>query len=334
MSISGCSNYKTKDKEATAESNVNQNPFEVDGKETDIMGSMEHAFVNPEVNEHDEMLPLRYDGGELKIEYSVKASGNAKNVGFLVFVDGIPQPYKFNTSQASYEYMHILNLEEDDKNMPFTFVFTPVTGKKGDSLDLSITSVYNPSFIPDMKETSSYGGYHTTLESSRSLVFKKNAEAFDHTTISRNGYIRNINITSEPVTQQMLDTYSDMEKLNLEALDKRVFSQLYFDGKVKHDNIKINDKGTVHVSFKIFGHPGVKYQNTFFMNHEVLANDDGTSFETTLTKGDVAVIDLDINLEKLDDFSTFYVVSVPLNATDFPEDVVVLEKTPSILLYK
>lgn len=46
------------------------------------------------------------------------------------------------------------------------------------------------------------------------------------------------------------------------------------------------------------------------------------------------MIDADIDLGKLEELNTFYVVSVPVNAADFPDDVVVLEKTASILLYK
>ncbi|MNL89089.1 hypothetical protein D3C87_2192040 [compost metagenome] len=46
------------------------------------------------------------------------------------------------------------------------------------------------------------------------------------------------------------------------------------------------------------------------------------------------VINADIKAEDLGDFNTFYVISIPVNADDFPNDVVVLEKTPSLLLYK
>ncbi|ONK24255.1 beta-glucanase/beta-glucan synthetase [Bacillus sp. VT-16-64] len=334
----GCSNQNLdKNNEGTIHHETD-NPFEVNDEETGVMGSMVHGFDNPEVDENEEMLPIPYHGGELKIDYSVAASGKAKNVGFLVFVDGIPQPYKFNTTEAPYEYMHILDLEEDDKETPFTFVFTPITGKQGDTLDVNITSVYNPAFMPDMKETSSYGGYHSTLQSLGSLVFEKDADVLEASSIPKKDYLRNVRLSTEPVTKELLEKHEKHRamKIDLETLEKLVINEVNFDGDraMNVDNLKVNDNGSLHVTFKLFGHPGIHYQNTFYINHQALATVDGdTSFETTLAKGEVSVIDVEIDLERLEDFNTFYVVSVPTNTADFPDNAFLL-KSESVLLYK
>lgn len=330
----GCSNKNPDASESEASNQTTHNPFEAGEQGTAVLGSIGHGFANPPLDENGKILPLPYNGGEFKIDYSVRASGKAKNVGFLVFIDGKPQPYKFNTTEAPYEYMHIFELEEDNQDTPFTFVFTPVTGKQGDILPITIASVFNPAFIPDMKETTSYGGYQTTLESGRSLVFNQDADALDVSSIPQREVLSHVRLSTEPVTQELLEKHSVMEQVDMEALDKKVYSDLYIDGAVRQDNFPVKKSGTLHVTFKLFGHPGMRYRNTFYINHEALTGKDGTSFETTLAKGDVAVIDADIALEKLKDFNTFYVVSVPLNADDFPDDVVVLMKTPSLLLYK
>ncbi|MBE3594601.1 MAG: beta-glucanase/beta-glucan synthetase [Candidatus Carbobacillus altaicus] len=330
----GCSPNNPNNGETNAPSEPTHNPFEANEQDTLILGSIAHGFANPQLDEKGRILPLQYNGGELKINYIVRASGKAKNVGFLVFVDGIPQPYKFNTTEAPYEYMHIFDLEGDDQDTPFTFVFTPITGKKGDTLHLSIASVYNPAFIPDMKETDSYGGYQTTLESGRSLIFTQDADALDSSSIPWQEVLSNVRLSTKPVTKELLERHSGFETVDMEALDKKVYSELHVDGAVRQDNYQVKKSGTLHVTFNLFGHPGMRYRNTFYLNHKALTSKDGTSFETTLSKGNVAVIDADIELENLEDFNTFYVVSVPLNADDFPDDVVVLEKTPSLLLYK
>ncbi|WP_230190747.1 MULTISPECIES: beta-glucanase/beta-glucan synthetase [unclassified Paenibacillus] len=277
---------------------------------------------------------MQYHGGELKIDYKVHASGNAKNVGFLVFVDGKPQPYKFNTSDAPYEYMHVFDLQGEDQDTLFTFVFTPVTGKKGDTLPVSIASVYNPEFMPDMKETASYGGFHTTLGMEGLLHFNEDADALDASSIPRQEALRDVRLSSEPVTQDLLEKRSGFGTVDLESLDTNVYSELQLDGAERQDHYQVGKKGALHVTFKLFGHPGVRYRNTFYINHQAISAKDGTFFETMLTKGDVAVFNAEIELEKLEDFNTFYVVSVPVNADDFPDDVVVLEKTASILLYR
>lgn len=336
MLAAGCSTKNAGEDGSSDISNTDSNPFELDDKDTVVLGHIGHGLANPELDETGARLPLRYSGGELKLDYTVNAAGKAKNVGFLVFVDGIPQPYKINTADSPYEYMHIFELEGDDVQTPFSFIFTPVTGKQGETLSVSIASVYNPAFIPDMKETSSYGSYHDTLESMFSLIFDKDAEALDVSSIPHNEYLSDVRLSAELITKEMMETQGGFVTIDLETLEKNVFSRLYFDGAVlsKIDNLQVKDSGTLHVTFQIFGHPGVRYRNTFYINHKPLIGKEGSTFETVLAKGEAAVIDADIDLGKLEELNTFYVVSVPVNAADFPDDVVVLEKTASILLYK
>lgn len=105
------------------------------------------------------------------------------------------------------------------------------------------------------------------------------------------------------------------------------------DGE-KLENMKVDSSGKLQIDFVIFGHPKVRYQNTIYINHEAVASKQGSSVETLLTNEDVNIVSISLDLDKLNDFNTFYVISVPINANDFPNDVVALEKTPSILLYK
>ncbi|MBD3919001.1 beta-glucanase/beta-glucan synthetase [Paenibacillus sp. PR3] len=328
----GCSVKTIEEAENSEDSN--QNPFGKNESESVVLGSISHGFINPQLDKSGRALPLEYNGGELKIDYSVRASGKAKNVGFFIFVGGEPQPYKLNESDSHYQYMHLLELKGDDQDTPFTFEFTPVTGQQGDNLHVSIASIYNPGFMPDMKKTSSYGGYQTTLEVGRSLIYNQNAESVDFFPNTRKEILNHVQLSTEPVTQDLFDKHSIMEKVDMAALDKNVYSDLYIDGEIRQDNLKVQKSGNLHVTFNLFGHSGMRYRNTFYLNHQALASKDGVSFETELTKGNIAVIDADIELENLEDFSTFYVVSVPINANDFPDDVVVLMKTPSLLLYR
>ncbi len=328
----GCSLNKTEDPQDTAA--ASQNPFEKNKPQTTVLGTIGHGFIHLQMDGNGKVLPLEYKGGELKIPYSVRASGTAKNVGFFLFVDGKAQPYKLDENGSSYQYMHLLQLKEDDQDTPFTFVFTPVTGKQGDTLQLRVASLYNPGFIPDMKTTSSYGGFQTTLEAGRPLVFKQAAEAVDFAPYALQGGLSHVQLSTAPVTQELLDKHSIAETVDIDKMDKNVYSDLYTDGAIRQDHFQIGKNGKLHVTFHLFGHPGMKYRNTFYVNHRALASEEGVSFETELTKGNASVIEADIELEKLEDFNTFYVVSVPLNADDFPDDVVVLMKTPSLLLYK
>jgi hypothetical protein len=332
----GCSNQKSDVNESNHSNEQKNNPFEENNSQSNVT-SIGHEFSNPQLDKNGERLPISYSGGEIKIDYDVNASGNVKNVGFLIFIDGIPQPYKFNTTEEPYEYMHIFELSEDDKDVPFTFVFTPVTGKQGDTLQVSITSVYNPAFMPDMKETVSYAGYHTTLDCYSSMFFNQDADALDTSDIPQYEYLNQVSLTSEPITPTFLELFDNlMGAVDMEELNTRVLTKVFIDDVDMNliSNILVKKSGTLHVTYKILGHPGVRFKNTFYINHKALTSKDEISVETVLTKGNVSVIDVDIKLDKLENFNTFYVISVPCNAADFPDDVVIIEKTASILLYK
>ncbi len=329
-----CSLNKNKDNGESTDMDTYENPFEL-SPNTEILGGISHGFTNVETDEEGKRAYLRYEGGEKIFNYEVTASGTGKDVGFLFFVDGIPQPYRFNSSEAPYEYMHPIKVDEDDKPTPYTFVFAPVIGKQGETLNVHAVSIYNPGFIPDMKKTTSYGGYHTTSELMRPMIYDD--DTITVSDIPQYEYLNNVNITNEPVTQTFLDTLdTGFGKIDMEALNKEVYSQLLIDGADTKltSNIQINQTGKIRVTFKIVGHPGVVYKNTLYFNHKPLSAENSITFETALTRGNIFVIEADIDLEELDDLNTFYVVSVPSNAADFPKDVVTVMKTHSILLYK
>jgi len=46
----------------------------------------------------------------------------------------------------------------------FPYLFEPATGSVGDTLTLTVVSITNPDFQPDMESTSGYVWYHKCLE--------------------------------------------------------------------------------------------------------------------------------------------------------------------------
>ena len=179
--LAGCSGNESPSESSTTESISSQNPFQQNEENPINMGAISHGSRNINLDENERLLPLVYQGEEVYFEYYVNAIGNAKNVGFLMFIDGIPQPYRIDSIDAPNEYMHIFNLESDNIDLPFTFIFSPVIGNQGDDLSVSIISIYNPSFRPDMDKTTSYGGYHEILPAAYTLHFETDAEPLDVT---------------------------------------------------------------------------------------------------------------------------------------------------------
>lgn len=312
------------------------NPFHNPQGEEFMPSSVSHEPTSANLDENGNRMPFQYGGGEFQLDYTVRASGKAKNIGFLVYVDGVPQPYKINETDAPYEYMHIFDLPEDDIGVPFSFIFTPVTGKNGDILTLNIVSVYNPSFKPDMKDTMSYGMYHNILPMEFLLEYETSTEQIDTDKIRNKNFLQNVSVHTAPITSEMLATFGGGMRgaLTLEDLSNDVFTQVRYNSKEAMDNLRTNNAESLHITYSLCGVPGVHYKTTFYINHEPISSADANNFTTTLSKCDISVMEADIDLSMLDDLSTFYAVSVPVNASDFPNEVIIIQKSMSILLYK
>lgn len=339
LSVTGCTPNKNESNNIPNSNTAsNENPFKAsDEMSGDVYSGIGHSPTKINQDKNGNKMPFVYKGGEINIPYQVSASGKARNVGFLVFVDGIAQPYKTDTAH-SYQTMHVMNLEVDNKEYPFSIIFEPVTGKKGDTLSLMIVSVYAPDFMPDMKNTSSYGLYHETLAGDYEITFETDAHTPESAALPKYKQLQNVKLSTEPVTQDYLNSlsvYSGMEAITLETLNKQVFAQQFFDGQGGIlSNLKVNADGTLHVTFKIVGYPGARYRNTFYINHQAMSDGKNTSFETVLTKGNVSVVEADINLSELKDLNTFYVVSTLCNVQELWEYGKFLNKTSSVLLYR
>lgn len=312
-----------------------QNPFK-DKNDTVVLGSLGHRVPYPTLDKNGNPLPLEYNGGEFSFEYEVTAEGDAKNIGFMIFLDGIPQPFKIDDTDEQYRYIHNLKIDKDNEPIVYNFIFTPITGEKGDTLNLTVTSIYFPQFIPDMKETSSYGLYHSTLPVEIPIKFNSNTDKLDNTMYSTEQYLSNTQISTYPINNEFIknELSSSLNEITMEDLNSEILTKVYYNDKKEMSNLLINKEGNLHITFKICGVPGAKYKNIFYINHNPISDDKLVCFDTTIKKGEVSVIDAEINVKELDDFSTFYIISVPINSKDYYNENVCLEKTPSILLYK
>lgn len=149
---------------------------EINKQET--IGTVSHG-VN--WSEQEKEYSIVYNGGKLDIPYEMNGSGICTSVGFLIYIDGIPQPYILKDVDEEYKYMHIIEGEENT-DTEFVISFIPVTGKVGDKVSLSINSIANPSFVPDMVNTFDYGMSHQSLEAMYDITFNQDTEIMPEVT--------------------------------------------------------------------------------------------------------------------------------------------------------
>jgi hypothetical protein len=338
-SLVGCTNKSPEELESNITTNKdNYDPFTAgtsseDNKSAETIGSISHGIKVRENNTKEK--DIVYQGGELIIDYFITADGIARKSGFFVFVDGIPQPYKvlMDNKESDYGYLHELQLE-DGIEKSFTFKFTPVAGQKGDTLDLSIVSITNPSFSPDMIETTSYGYSHQILASNYSIYFDKDVP-LDIIDLKRNICLKNVSLTNVSLTKADKEKFDNGWGSGNLDFDKKVYSKLYINNKDMglSSSYNTNDNDTVHIQYEITGHPGIKYKIILYYNHEPISEKDFYYYETELKKGYSSVFETDLDLSKIDKNGTIYILTVPINSNEFPEDLITVLKSRSIFFF-
>ena len=327
LSLTACRNYAIPDSTPPSQYAA-ANPFE---DEAGFLAALTHGSASPDFSESGEHLPFSYDGGEFQLAYQYSVTGKLDAVGFLLFLDGKPQPYKVNDTTAEYEYCHSFPAGEDQS---FSFLFEPVTGSTGDTLALTVVSITNPDFQPDMESTSSYGWYHKCLEYRTQLQFNKSASPDIPFQAKATDAFSNVTIQEEKITSAYIEKtlrQNGWDSVTMDDLNQRVYYTADFNGSIVFDNLCLSDSDEVAFRYTICGIPGVEYDLSFFIDHQPVCLDNGLSYHVALSKGNRWVFEIAFDASKMDSFQTFYVMAVPKNSSN---DVLPVLKSNSILLYK
>lgn len=328
FTVTACGNYNIADENAPPQS-AEEDPFAVE-EEDGALEFLSHGEANPVRADDQSVLPYEYNGGEFVLDYQFLSEGKLDNIGFLLFLDGKPQAYKVNDTEAEYEYLHCFQTTEQHEER-FSFVFTPSTGKKGDTLNMTVISITNPKFRPDMKETSSYGWYHKHLERALKLHFNEDTPSSGATYGACEDIFHKVRVTEEKITSSFMEqelVRNGWDGVTMDTLDNGIYSTISYDGELVYDNVNLTDKDTLTVRYTLCGTAGARYGITFFLDHKPISFDGAVSYDVTLRKGTVWVLEAVIDTAKFEGFHTFYAAAVAA------DDDYVTQKTDSILLYK
>ncbi len=311
---------------------IEENDIFGDG-EGQSLGFIQHSAVKPQTDDNGGKLLYLYDGEEMSIDYSFQVDGKGESIGFLMFVNGEAQAYRVDSSQ-DLEYCHLF--ETDGKaEREFTFHFFPVNGKKGENINLEVVSIFNPSFVPDMADTTSYGWYHRIV--SNCYIIQMEQDAPSRQDIQQDNVIKNIKCKTKKVTKEYLETNlaaMGWSSLTTESLNGQTYYEILYNGKITYDNIKLEKGDKLHISYSLCGSPGVEYVSTLFIGHVPVKIGDLLMMQTKLSKGDVSTWEIELDTGSLPELSTFYIISVPRNAADYPDVNAMVIKTDSICLFK
>ena len=338
LSLSACTNVSETVDDILAESGSEDTTMSPEseydfGEDSGAPGFLHYRPA--EADDKDGELTYEYEGGEFSLPYRLTATGYAKNVGVRLFMDGEPIPFKINEESAEYEYFHVFDLEKDDEDFDFTFLFTPHRGKAGDTLSLAAGFVYRPDFQPDMVESSGYGMFHNMPCHTDRFHFNVDAPAEAAELAEAIPAITAASQEDRVLTSDLLSIdWVHGGAIDPDELGERVRQNLMLNGEEAVSNFKAGDE-PVHATLYLCGIPGVVYKTSFYLDHQPICDAQGnTAFLSTLQKGTVCTMDIEIPAEQIGAGRTFYAISMPCNAEDFPNLPVIHERAGSIFIYQ
>jgi hypothetical protein len=305
---------------------------------TEVLGYIEHGPINPNISKDGELLSYEYNGGEFDLEYYMRTSGSASDIGFMVFINGEPLKFRLDNTKE-YKYFNYMKVSKETEQYRFSLFFVPPDGNQNSVHNLDIVSIYNPLFIPDMKEIMSFTINHSALASSYKLHYKTGIRGNSKVQNLDNMYnsvdISNIKLTTEEITHgtNVEDFGLADENNSKDIISNTSRHAIYYNNQIIYNYLDIKED-ILHITYKIVGFEGAKYDTTFFINHKPIEYDSVISIESTLEDGLVSVIDAYIDVSQLELPSLFYLISIPVNADEYPEAGIGIYKSPTILLDK
>lgn len=314
-----------------------QNAQDDSDQETMILGTIQHQPQGINVNTvTEDDLTYDYVEGEYSLPYQATVTGNMVDVGFLIFIDGVATPYKIDSKDAEYEFCHSFHFDQEGVPCKFTFLFTPSFQNDDVVHSVSIVAITNPDFKPDMVKTSAYGANTSYTYFDLYLrETKDRAVESSNNAPNPNANIKSINQEDALLTEDLMSrNWIFGGPFDPEMLQTNVRQVVTFDDKEVFDNFKVDGTNSVKIKIYTCGVPGAQYKTTFFLDNYPICTTDGQStFNITLQKEMVNIIEVDLDAEMINDGSTFYAFSVPVNKNDFTNCSIGLYKTLPVLLY-
>lgn len=307
------------------------NPFDAnngrdDGGSRTVIAQFGSGPVDARLNNGP--VVCNYNGGELEIDYFIENEGVATlEYGLLLFLEGIPQPFKIDYPNEDGDFFHVFKLDENEYK-EFKIIFTPIMGKVGETLEINFAGIYNPSFIPDSEKI--YGMNHKmSTHNPVEMTFHENTVYMGQDKLSKDEILKNVSYSEEEISTDMRKEYENNKNKDENRLDKSIFVELFEEGNYAlYNNNKIVSGGreTVPLIFRGFGKEGVTYRTTFYLNHQPIGIQGHDYLEWNTVKGSIAEYKMYLDVSQIKGKNTLYSISVPIGSDDF------IEKTESMLL--
>ena len=260
-----------------------------------------------------------YTGGELHAYFIFEGTDDYSvcGVGPLLYLDGIPQPYKTD-EEPWYSYLHVFYPLYHSKvaetgyatSQVFDLYFTPVTGQTGDALEFYCTPVSNPYMDPREGEFDYYLVQHLARDSSARIIFQATPPELELPEVPDQILSHSVTYADEPELQKWTPEQLQIQHaygytINGETRPEHTYSWVWHGF----------DQEPVTLDFYIYGDSYVKYTLICYKDYEPISIDPEDILYVEVKDGQRTNIQVQIDMSDFDGSTPicFMTVLVPLN---------------------
>lgn len=246
-----------------------------------------------------------YDGGEFSMTVELTVTGRMKkeNYGVILILDGQPQPYK-TENDDTLSYLHVFHSDTGMILEDVTFI--PVTGKKGDTLELAAVYIIDPDYYQglDMQGFKQTVGYGTAFRTVEFQADPPEAEwpAVHERVIAQN--ITNVDLTS-----------LDMNGWTSEDLQENSSFTMTTDHESEYCwTYAVTPEGGLTVRAEVFGCPAVDWSFLVYVNHQPVSIQPENRIFFQTQNGKKTVMEVKVDLSDFDGEEILYAFLISRNS--------------------
>lgn len=282
-----------------------------------LTGSAQYGVVEA-AERKSKIIP--YSGGEMALKCYLSGSGMGRSQGFLLFINGIPQPYAIDRDKPlpgddEYRFLHAVDIEDKESKADFTLRFTPVTGQKGDLLDFCVASVLHAGFVPKNPRQFAFAPYYRLFNDNYVLDFQATPEPINASE-PKQDETRNHILTQVEVLQEDMSSEELAFATSQTGFDEFTQTQWEFslNGRSVRGDPRLNLDQHEHLdfTFKLRGAPGRRWQVVLYLDHEPLLLGEKNHFALDVVRGQKNTLNFSLDPAFLHGVHTFYLVAMPV----------------------
>ena len=246
---------------------------------------------------------LIYGGEEIDIKITLghESAAGKYGDGLIIFLDGIPQPYKIDPD-GEYAFLH--KFYHRNSSVDAHFIFTPVTGQQGDKLECYII----PVFEVDLARSEGVRGSGTDVGSSACSL-----EIHYEATPQKMNYPSPCVKLSELSVSEKECPSIDIIGWSDEDLITRIGYSFTVDGGKGVEMFGVSNERPLALDLSVWGTPYIDHSVVFFVDYMPVTDAEGKPIFFTVNPGMKTTVHAMMDMS---DFSTervVFAVLVPRN---------------------